>query len=156
MIHTPPMIWWRCGDGLEPGLTRGSRRWTDDCAHPKRNKPALTGANRLRAATIFSIFIMALRYFCQKWWFQGRVVGWRLCSPWALLSHLHTFSLFTHFCNCRCRWVSISKVEFWRNLSQYRLANAQRPAKENWAAPHERHNDLHPTCLIESTTTFVR
>ena len=148
------MIWWRCGDGLEPGLTRGSKRWTDDCAHPKRSRPALTGAKRLRAATICSIFIMALRYFGQRRWFPRSGCGLAVpkCFPWSLLSHLHTFSLFTHFSNCRYCWVSISKAEFWRHLSQYRLANARRPAKENWAAPHERHDDLHPTCLIEPTT----
>jgi len=33
----PPTIWWRCGDGIREGVTRGSRRSTTSWEHWKRS-----------------------------------------------------------------------------------------------------------------------
>jgi len=46
---TPPMIWWRWGDGAWPGLTRGSMRSTTSCEQPKRRR-AEAGVASARAA----------------------------------------------------------------------------------------------------------
>lgn len=60
--RTPPMIWCRCGDGLDPGLTKGSSRWTVSCAQPKRNRPACTGPRSPRAVMMFLKIMIRVCY----------------------------------------------------------------------------------------------
>ena len=61
---TPPMIWWRWGDGAWPGLTRGSMRSTTSCEQPKRRR-AEAGVANARAARDL-VCILFVFYFVAR------------------------------------------------------------------------------------------